>query len=335
MTDLLMAYGTAFHGTRIHRRGASYEWVRHPGPLRREPFTPVTPEVRAAVEALRTGAARLTLGTPDGPARRYPVSGLNPLGTLLLTGPDDETRVAMDRLLHATGRALHTLHTGVPDTDGAARGPAGVGRLAVWLRGGQGPQHAPRLFETVRERLGAERCERVLAWCAETGPDHPDAVFLHGGVSLGALIPDPAPDPDTGPPTGAARLGVTGTLLIGEDLARGPAEYDVGWLLGELAEFRLLPQGSPAPDAADRLLESGRRFLTGYGPSRLSLTAVGRVATLRILTHAHDFAAYVGWHDQLPVYADLVADLLDSDGAAALPDLPVHVIPHPRTGVTS
>jgi hypothetical protein len=307
----LVSFGTAFHGTRIHRRAAAYEWVRHPGPLRLEPFTPVHPDLRTTLEALDTDGVRLGVGVADGPERRYRAGSPSTASNVLQPGPADEVWPALQPLLHATGRALLLLHTGVA-APADAPAPAGATRLASWLRTGHGPQHAPRLFALARQMLGAERWERASDWAADATGARPGAVFLHGGASLGALVLDATPD---------GLLTGTGTLLTGEDLARGPAAYDVGWLLGELAEFRLLPQGRQHPQTAHRLREAARHILRGYGP--VCPVAVGRVATLRILTHAHDFAAYVGWHDQLPEYVGLVADLLDSDGAAALPDTPL------------
>ncbi|WP_349345454.1 hypothetical protein [Streptomyces rapamycinicus] len=120
-----------------------------------------------------------------------------------------------------------------------------------------------------------------------------------------------------------------GALLIGEELARGPAEYDVGWLLGELAELRLLALARTGDDqSVSACEEAARHLLRGYGGDHLDPVPLGRVAALRVLTHAHDYAAYVAWTAELSDYLDVIAALLDAEGApavpAAVPQHPAH-----------
>jgi hypothetical protein len=94
----------------------------------------------------------------------------------------------------------------------------------------------------------------------------------------------------------------------------------VGWLLGELTELRQHHLDRGNTEAAARCTAVARGFLRGYSSPPFDPKAVGRAATLRIVTHAHDYAAYVGWVPQLPALLDLAAGLVDADGLAALPD---------------
>ncbi|MDA0635547.1 hypothetical protein OUY22_19180, partial [Nonomuraea sp. MCN248] len=126
-------------------------------------------------------------------------------------------------------------------------------------------------------------------------PDEPRAL-LHGAPSLGSLLPVTAERP--------------GALLTGDDLSAGTPEGDVGWLAGELVEFRALADRLPAgsPFDYDALI---RALLDGYD-APLDLAAVGRAAAVRFLCHVHDFAAYVKWHELLGDYLKLVADTIDA-----------------------
>jgi hypothetical protein len=93
-------------------------------------------------------------------------------------------------------------------------------------------------------------------------------------------------------------------------VAVGPPEYDVAWLLGELRELRLLHFTAEEQRAACGVAETA--LLDGYGTAGLDFPALRRLTAVRVATHAHDYAAYVGWTDQLVRYADAVALLVDS-----------------------
>lgn len=127
---------------------------------------------------------------------------------------------------------------------------------------------------------------------------------MHGAPSTASLVP-------------ARHHSGMGHLLIGEDLAVGPAEFDVGWPVGELVELRERAARRGDASAAERHGALIDAFLSGY-PRRVAGAAVGRVAALRFLTHLHDFAAYVGWHDTLPADLTTVADVIDAAWLGAL-----------------
>ncbi|MGW3271268.1 hypothetical protein ACWDFH_07310 [Streptomyces kronopolitis] len=89
--------------------------------------------------------------------------------------------------------------------------------------------------------------------------------------------------------------------------------------MGELAEMRW----NAGRTGLDQLVPHDhtalqRVLLDAYGPDHDSPT-VARAAVLRIVTHLHDFAAYVNWTDELIAYSAFAAELIDSEGAHALP----------------
>ncbi|MEU5212397.1 hypothetical protein [Streptomyces sp. NPDC020742] len=303
------AFATGYLATRIAASGPEsdepYVWVRSPGPRRPRPFSPVTPAIREAVAGLSGGPVVLNLGLPVGAGRSYPAGAARSAGHVLAGGPDNAGWHGLSQLIHGVGQLLHRVHTSLPKA-WAAREPAGAARLSLWLDGEKGPGAGPTLHTAARARLGPERWERARTWCEEAAADRADTVFLCGGVSMGSLIP-------------AAVGGASGrgTLLAGEEFAAGPPEYDIGWLLGELAEFRLRHL-TAHPEASSHCAHAARQFLAGYGTGSFDTARAGRMAALRVLTHAHDFAAYVGWADDLRHHLDLAADLIDTEGAPAL-----------------
>ncbi|HWM38617.1 MAG TPA: hypothetical protein VNS49_16010 [Streptomyces sp.] len=308
------AFVTGYLATRVQptARGSSepYEWLRHPGPQRPRPFSPVTPGIREAAARLPREPVTLKLGTQAGTGRRYAAGSARSAGHLLAMGPDEAGWRTLRQLLHGTGRLLRSLHTELSPAS-APREAGGSARLSAWLQQGDGPGAASRLHSLARARLGTERLKRVRAWCEEAGPGCADAVFLHGGVSMGSLIPAAAEGGGDTRPIGS------GALLAGEESAFGPAEYDIGWLLGELTEFRLRHLNG-SPEASSHCADAARQFMAGYGRRHFDAATAGRMAALRVLTHTYDFAAYVGWNDDLHQHLDLSADLIETDGSAAL-----------------
>ncbi|WP_031041755.1 hypothetical protein [Streptomyces sp. NRRL F-5650] len=311
-------FATGYLSTRILADGPDHLWIRSPGAARDPGFTGVPPAVRAALGAAagpRPGA-RLVLGTegtgPDGGSvaeRRYRVESPYSLGHVL-AGPQAAPRQwdALPELLGHCGRLLGEVHTRAP-APAALAAPRGSGRLADWLAGRAAPGHSGRLRDLARGRLGEARLDRAARWCSSLNSRTGPQVLLLGGLTLGSVVP--------------TRDGRGCHVLAGEELARGPAGYDLGWALGELAEFRLLHfADGAAEDTARHCAKAGAALLHGYRAAAGRETpaadpdALARVAVLRILAHAHDFAAFVQWTDQLSLYLGLLADLIDHPRAA-------------------
>jgi hypothetical protein len=100
-------------------------------------------------------------------------------------------------------------------------------------------------------------------------------------------------------------------LLTGEELAFAPAHFDAGWIAGELHELHahfLRDDAAHRAHACHALITA----LTGSAATVYGAAPIQRVATLRTLTHLHDFAAYVGWHDSLLEYVSDLGDRIDA-----------------------
>ncbi|MFF6998418.1 hypothetical protein ACFY93_26120 [Streptomyces sp. NPDC008313] len=297
-------YATGFLRTTVHPHGSGYEWIRRPGDDRPVPLSAPDEPVRAALSALRPAGLRLALPKADGDALRYRVPGLVPVAKLCVGRDPRLPPGPVAGALSATGAALHLLHTAVPASL-AVSGPPGPARLASWMREGTGPRAAPAFHTLVRRQLGSARWDLVLEWCHSLATGLSGGVFLHGAPSLGSIVIGDAP--------------ADGCLMAGEDVARGPADFDLGWLLGEFVEWRMtLSRRTPGLDLDPHDFHSALGALAdGYGAPADPVSA-GHGAVLRVFTHAHDFAAYMGWHPELLEYTVKIAELIDDEGAQAL-----------------
>lgn len=292
MSTVVAAYGTGYLRTTITREDdGSHRWTRRPGPDRDGEIRAPHPALRSAVASIPEGRVALTLPEPSGDGGvTYRTRRFRSVAFLFLAPPPDGTdpRPLIEDTLTEAARTLARLHAvpvpGVelPDV------PTGVRRLLGWLRGGTGPRGAAELHRRAGRVLGRERLDLVESWCAESGDRR---VLLHGAPGHGVLLPG-------------------GELLIGEDLAAGPPEFDLGWLVGELVEFgHAGPPDAPYGRADhDSFIET---LLDAY-PAPLDLAAVGRVALLRFLTHTRDYASFMGWHDMLDGYLTVLADVIDA-----------------------
>ncbi|GAA2794046.1 hypothetical protein GCM10010452_22900 [Crossiella cryophila] len=282
-------FGTGFQRTRVHPDGDSaFRWLRTAGPQRPEPLTPVP----AQVAALLPTDTPAEFATPEfiHSGHSYRASGRSSAADWLFR-EHPNVPALIGSALHAVGRSLRVLHDSPGAVSATAPGPA---RLLRWLDGDS------ELRTRAAAVWGTQRLDTVRYWCSWAARP---GTLIHGGVSLASIVP----------PLTAGRVG----LFSGPELATGPAELDLGWLLGELLELReqeRLGVLAGVPHDCRRLAEA---FLRGYGPD-FDAAATCRAAVLRFLTHLHDHAVYVGVNDQLPRYLTLAADLIDEEGKRAL-----------------
>ncbi|MFF4356309.1 hypothetical protein [Streptomyces sp. NPDC001604] len=307
---LVDSFATGYQRTTVHRlTDGSFRWVRSAGADRPVPLVGPGPQARRRLASLRSGTVRVGLPEEAPGALQYTVHGADSAAKLLWAELTPAHRDRLSVALHDTGRLLRTLHDvpdrGTPPGELSGRsGPPGPARLAAWMDTGRGPRAARELHGVLRASFGPRRWETVRSWCAASAEPGPADVLLHGAPSTGSLIVG-----DPGLPAADS------VLLTGEELAPGSPAFDLGWLLGEFLELRMTAdrKGTSRP----LLTELPTALLDGYGTPD-DLLAVGRAAVLRIVTHAHDFAAYLGWHPELGLYADVLPGYVDGDGAAAL-----------------
>jgi len=329
-------YGTRYLRITVRYHGNSaFSWLRAPGPAhtrpQRLPPTAVGAALRRVDTALGTPignpsedrrGARLALGEwAVDPASRdetrpsarpgvlYRVPGAVSVARLLPSGDDTAFRLSSSALADA-GRTLRRLHR--EPWELPQRPPhQGVRRLLTWVSGEENPPEATRLRALARTRLGPSLWARLTDWAeAANEPPGGGAVLVHGAPSTGWLVPSPT--------------GGHPALLTGEETTGGDPALDLGWLLGELHELRAAAarglgsagQGPPVDYAS-----AAHALLSGYtGGDGTAAVPPGtaRAATLRLAVHMRDFASFVGWHEDLRHYCDLLAETLTEDGAPAL-----------------
>lgn len=304
MRRLVEEFGTGYQRTAVYRMDSGYLWVRSAGPDRPGGMVESGPELRAALTTHTPRGMTLRLAEKVDESLAYRVGGCETAARVALGrqhGANRGERLAS--AVHAVGRSLAGLHADVSVT-GAETGPPALSRVIRWMSTAQGPRGAAALHEVLHTHLGAAQWRRILDWCQEFAePGRADSVLLHGAPSLGSMI--------------LASETAADCLLTGEEVSRGPAGYDVGWLVGEFLEWDMMASapGNTAERAAARY--AGRALLGGYG-ALPDTTVVSRAAVLRVLTHAHDFAAYRGWHPELMHYARSLSRLVDEERAGTL-----------------
>jgi hypothetical protein len=304
--EQIATYGTGLQTTRLtagpdgtvrwqHTRGRN-----HPAPYPRIPADFVA-RVREASDDV------LHFATPthaDGNTATWHAAGRRSAARVLLA--DDDACHQLSPLLGRLGSRLRILHTPVPTSAHAGYPlPPGLTRLRPWLEHGGGTRAGAGFHYRLRTQLGVGRMTKLRdfndALLRPTGQD----TVLHGWLTLGNIVP---PDtPDTGAPT---------VVLSGIEAAHARPEADLANLVGEIEEFRRTAELSGAPNP--QLHDLTAAFLDHYGPG-YDRAVVAAGAVVRIATHAHDFAHYVGWHASLHTYIPMLADLLDCDGLTSLP----------------
>lgn len=334
-------YGTRYLRITVRYHGeAGFSWLRVPGPAHTQPqrlpsaaigvaLRRVDTDVStAAVTGTPTGnaaengrGARLALGkwatdpVPEGNAQPgvrsrvlYRVPGAVSVARLLPSGDDSAFRLSV-RALADAGKTLRQLHHEPWEYEGRPTHLA-VRRLLDWASGREDTPGGTQLRALARTRLGPSLWTRLTDWskAADAPPGGEGAVLLHGAPSTGWLVPSLAGDHTA--------------LLTGEEVTGGDPTLDLGWLLGELHELRAAATrglGSAGHGPPTDYSAAARALLSGYTGNDGALPeGTARAATLRLAVHMRDFASFVGWHEDLRHYCDLLAETLTEHGTPAL-----------------
>ncbi|MFJ8871352.1 hypothetical protein ACIRD6_37095 [Streptomyces sp. NPDC102473] len=304
--EQIASYGTGLQTTRLTRSpGGVIRWQHTRGRDHPTPYPRIPADFTARAHEASDGALHFATPThADGDSATWDATGRRSAARVLLA--DDDARHQLTPVLGHLGSRLRILHTPRPaSTHVGYPLPPGLTRLSPWLEHGGGTRAGAGFHYRLRTQLGPARMTKLRAFTdALLRPTDQDTV-LHGWLTLGNIIP---PDPPgTGTPT---------VVLSGIEAARARPEADLAAVVGEIEEFRRTAELSGAPKP--QLQDLTAAFLHHYGPGYDS-AVVAAGAVVRIATHAHDFAHYVGWHASLHTYIPMLADLLDSDGLTSLP----------------
>ncbi|MBP0458701.1 hypothetical protein [Streptomyces montanisoli] len=328
--ETVARFTTGMTRTTVTKAPGGYVWTRRPGKdVRDDPHhTPGPVPDDFTRRAAAASGATFTFATPatwtDG-AYTFHVGGHRSVAQLLMEGALKDAEAAAGGA-RAFGRHLKAFHTAdAADPTRSAPGPEYPAprypaRLASWLRTAAGTRAAPAFHTILREGLGAARWDTLAGYADEALSPRGDPAVVIGWATLGSLIvaddadaaakePGAAEGPGTADGAGA---GPHAALLCGPDGAFAAPEIDLGCALGELHEIAasLTARGMDTePVTAWR-----EALLDGYG-TPLDLARTARTAVVRIAAHAHDFAAYVGFHTELHAYVGMLADLLDNEGS--------------------
>lgn len=291
---------TGYLDTEIRRRSPEalaaerFRWTFAPGIDRGEPLRGTSTDLRRVIKTLPMPATcDLSVGWMDGNRRHHLAPGRSTLTSLLDKPVDRYTRSRLLAAAAGLGSALKALRAIPIDDFDAVPLPAGPQRLARWLRTADGPWAAGVMHDTLSARLGSSRIEEILSWIDEM----PREQLLHGRSGLGATVLSESAAPST--------------LLIGDEVAVGPRDFDISCVLGEfLVADHLAQFAHPAEFDRRRALITDCRDATliAYGPSR-DLVSTGRMTALRVLLELHDSAAYLD--RQLTELAGASAELVD------------------------
>ncbi|MGQ4515057.1 hypothetical protein [Streptomyces sp. DW26H14] len=339
--DVVAQYATGLAETTVTAADGGFLWTRRPGrDVRSDPAYlpgPVPEDFVHRAAAASTGAFTFAVpSTSTGDAHTWKAPGPSSAAHLLMEAADQDPAASAE-VAHTYGRHLAAFHvsatatadstatataTTTANAPSAAAGhpapsvvtdypaPRFPTRLATWLRTAAGTRAAPAFHTILRQGLGTRRWE-TLTTCAREAlgpPERPGVVI--GWATLGSLI--------VAVPSGPSVASVPGpraVLLCGPEGALAAPEIDIGCALGELHEIAasLSARGLPA----QRVRAWRDALLAGY-TEPLDTARAARTAVVRIAAHAHDFAAYVGFHTELHTYVGMLADLLDHEGAQTM-----------------
>ncbi|MEU7279176.1 hypothetical protein AB0A69_10415 [Streptomyces sp. NPDC045431] len=309
--QVLSEFRTGFLTTRVSRTGTgTILWQHTPGPDRDQPF-PTVPV--ALLDLLAAASSPVLTWVAPTTATAHEVAwetdGRHSLAAALES--DSHTDRQIETIGAHLGAQLRRFHDLSRVQDHAAHRdaypprPPGLTRLRSWLDQGRGTRAAPAFHYRLRSRLGSRRWGRLnelTDHLLQPGGDE-TATALHGWFSMGGIVLGDRP--------GTEAISV----LSGPDTCWGRPEIDLGCLVGELTEYRIAARRKGI--AWPVLGRLQRAFLAHYGTADTEAVAAG--ALLRVATHAHDYASYVGWSEQLHGYVPMLTELLDDPLTALQP----------------
>lgn len=272
-----------------------YRWSFGPGIDRPEPLRCTPSHLSTALTGLTSSShCRLSLGWTDGDRRHHLAPGRATVAAHLARPSTAASPRDLVQAASGLGTVLKQLgQLDITDLDELAA-PTGPLRLAHWLRTGDGPWAAGIMHDRLIALLGTARTEEIIGWVEEM----PRERLVHGRAGLASTVLSESSAPSA--------------LLTGDEIACGPRDFDLAWVLGEfLVDEHMIRYVSDDQAARQRQLITDCRdaFLVAYGPSK-DLVTTGRTTSLRVLLEIHDAAAYLD--RMLDDLAAQAAEIVDS-----------------------
>lgn len=302
-------YATGLAETLVTRRGSAYTWRRHLGvDVRDDPdLQPRRVPADFARRATDVSSDEFELALPTetwDEGHTWIGPGPSSVAHVLMAPtPEDVERVVPVALVF--GSHLRRFHATEPAPPAHEYGSlAYASRLVRWMGNARGTRGAAPWHRVLSAGLGPARWKRLAEWTEEARSTPEPPTVAVGWASWGSVV---VPD--------GAQPGLAPALLCGDQGCAAAPEEDLGCALGELCEIEVMLRRRGDPhEHVGRVREA---VLRGYG-EELDRSRAGRAATVRVAAHAHDFAAFVGFHLDLRGYVGLLAELLEQDGIRAL-----------------
>ncbi len=235
------------------------------------------------VAVLPTISERATAIYPGLPATSLLVDALLPTNPIAL-GPD-KLLAACRHLASCLGRLHSTPRAAVPRA--LLRRSAAVQAVRGLVERGRGAAPATLGLEAVQELLvyGRRKLAAALASACARFDECPDSDVLHGQFCPGFVV--------AGEHDGAENLKILGWTAA----TFGPAEFDLGWFVGELEELAAAREGRD-PHGARLLRIGAAAFVRGYlaehpqGDLERFLCDCSAYAAVKVVAHLSEYARY-------------------------------------------
>ncbi|MDQ6657531.1 MAG: hypothetical protein M3Z00_04785 [Actinomycetota bacterium] len=272
-----------------------FRWSFGPGIDRAGQLRSTPAAVRAVITELPSSPiGRFSLGWIDGERRHHLAPGRASLSSHIARRRPSDPIQPLTQSAAALGSALKQLTEIDPTCADQLPPPAGPPRLGNWLKTGEGPWGAAVMHDTLTPLLGQSRIDEIVGWIDEM----PQKSLVHGRAGFGAtVVPESAATP---------------AVLIGDEIAYGPRDFDLSWALGDLLvgeHMTTLAHPAAAAEQLEVITACRDAFLVAYGPA-VDMIATGRTTIIRVLLELHDSAAYLD--RQLTELAAHAPELVDS-----------------------
>lgn len=272
-----------------------FRWTLGAGSDRNDPLRSTPAKVRFALASLDPEAdGRISVDWTEGDRRHYLAPGRSSLSAYVARHGELGVDGVMLGSAATLGSALRKLRDLDPACAEELPAPSGPRRLAHWLRTGDGPWGAAVMHDQLAAALGQSRIDEIVGWVDEM----PQVQLVHGRAGFGAtIVPESFQTP--------------AAVLLGDEIAYGPWDFDLAWVLGDLLvgeHMTVLGHPEAAAKRQEIITECRDAFLIAYGPAADIVTA-GRTTILRVLLELHDSAAYLD--RQLTELAASAPELVD------------------------